>query len=154
MSLLKKGVSPLPQINFKWPFYDDPISDKVLEQMESFTDNKNEIVFFSGKFKLHYHKISKSYYDNFQGQILCSSYVKTQQINIFAIPISVTKGQEKKWSAFQGNMTWEEAKIKCESIGMRLPTASELFYAPKHVWDKDTDVAEDGETSFYWDSKK
>lgn len=31
-----------------------------------------------------------------------------------------------KWSEFQGQLTWEDAKAKCKSIGMRLPTIVEL----------------------------
>ncbi len=31
-----------------------------------------------------------------------------------------------KWSAYQGVMNWEDAKKKCASIGMRLPTIEEL----------------------------
>ncbi|HRG48579.1 MAG TPA: hypothetical protein PLG41_20405 [Leptospiraceae bacterium] len=31
-----------------------------------------------------------------------------------------------KWSDYQGKMNWENAKKKCENIGMRLPTIEEL----------------------------
>ena len=89
------------------------------------------------------------------------------------MPISVVKGQEKKWSAFQGNMTWNEAKTKCESIGMRLPTREELQFAPMDKWQKEaseksekfiieiqkdphrnTEVEIDRDEGFYWDSSK
>ena len=36
-----------------------------------------------------------------------------------------------KWSADQGDMNWEDAKKKCVSIGMRLPTRDELVAAHK-----------------------
>lgn len=38
-----------------------------------------------------------------------------------------------KWSAYQGEMNWEDAKAKCARLGMRLPTISELkaAYAAK-----------------------
>ena len=46
-----------------------------------------------------------------------------------------------KWSAHQGKMNWGEAKKKCASIGMRLPTIKELktAYEDKIIepWDKD-----------------
>lgn len=36
-----------------------------------------------------------------------------------------------KWSAYQGLMYWNDAKKKCASIGMRLPTRGELVAAHK-----------------------
>jgi formylglycine-generating enzyme required for sulfatase activity len=36
-----------------------------------------------------------------------------------------------KWSEYQGYMNWEDAKKKCASIGMRLPTIEELESAYK-----------------------
>lgn len=34
-----------------------------------------------------------------------------------------------KWSSYQGKMNWYDARAKCESIGMRLPTIGELDLA-------------------------
>jgi hypothetical protein len=45
-----------------------------------------------------------------------------------------------KWSSYQGKKTWNEAKERCESINMRLPTISEIDIA-RHsgttkMWEK------------------
>lgn len=42
------------------------------------------------------------------------------------IPSSETAPNEK-WSPYQGAMSWNDAKAKCESIGMRLPARNELL---------------------------
>lgn len=121
----------LPHIEIVWSSFDYSISKKLLEQMENFTEDTNEIVFINGEFKLLYNKIVKNYYNSFKGEPDCSN------MYIYAMPVTVVKGQYKKWSLFQGNMIWSEANVKCESIGMRLPTETELLYAPKHIWDKE-----------------
>lgn len=38
-----------------------------------------------------------------------------------------------KWSEYQGTMNWEDAKAKCASIGMRLPTWDELKEVPRKI---------------------
>lgn len=53
-----------------------------------------------------------------------------------------------KWSAYQGFFGFIDAKKKCKSIGMRLPTIEELKSANRSKitksWDKDS--------SYYWSS--
>lgn len=53
-----------------------------------------------------------------------------------------------KWSAYQGGLEFLDAKKKCKSIGMRLPTIEELKSAHRSKitksWDKDG--------SYYWSS--
>ncbi len=53
-----------------------------------------------------------------------------------------------KWSEYQGYLNWEDAKAKCASIKMRLPTIEELrkAYVDKvtESWKKDSSV--------YWSS--
>lgn len=53
-----------------------------------------------------------------------------------------------KWSAYQGFFGFTDAKKKCKSIGMRLPTIEELKSANRSKitksWDKDS--------SYYWSS--
>ncbi len=52
------------------------------------------------------------------------------------------------WSAYQGKMTWQEAKAKCASIEKRLPTRAEFeaTYKVKMTksWEKDG--------MWYWNS--
>lgn len=47
----------------------------------------------------------------------------------------------EKWSNHQGRLKWDEAKAKCASLGMRLPTVKELrtVYnsSQKYEWKKD-----------------
>lgn len=45
-------------------------------------------------------------------------------INLFCI--SLLPQSESKFSGYQGYLIWKDAKAKCDSIGMRLPTKSEL----------------------------
>jgi|JI10StandDraft_1071094.scaffolds.fasta_scaffold27852_8 hypothetical protein len=53
-----------------------------------------------------------------------------------------------KWSDYQGLMNWEDAKAKCASIKMRLPTIEELrkafLYKVTEPWEKDG--------VYYWSS--
>lgn len=59
----------------------------------------------------------------------------------FTISIFASKDFSGKWSAYQGWMNWKDAKIKCKSIGMRLPNRSELQSAYEkgltESWKKD-----------------
>ena len=157
----------LHQINIAWAF-GDIISKKVLEQMESFTEDKDDIVFIDGKFKLHYEKIGKSYYNSFRGEIKCFSTDKIQKIDIYAIPVSI-QVSKKEWSGFFSEMSWNDAKAKCSNIGMRLPTIDELRFAPRLKWGKDAqrksekesgnnDIDEslisDMDLETYWSSKE
>jgi hypothetical protein len=53
---------------------------------------------------------------------------------------------QREWSEYQGKLSWKGAIIKCESIGMRLPTIQELKVAyntklPK-AWEEKGD--------YYW----
>lgn len=41
-------------------------------------------------------------------------------------PDSKSTPSNGKWSAYQGFLNWEDAKAKCASLGMRLPTIEEL----------------------------
>jgi di/tricarboxylate transporter len=43
----------------------------------------------------------------------------------FAFILSAEE-KPKEWSEYQGKFSWKGADIKCESIGMRLPTIQEL----------------------------
>ncbi len=40
--------------------------------------------------------------------------------------ILLSEEKPKEWSEYQGKLSWKGADIKCESIGMRLPTIQEL----------------------------
>jgi len=69
-------------------------------------------------------------------------------------------GQSKKiqpteWSKYQGLMNWNEAKIKCASIQMRLPTSAELMIAYKvkvaDAWKTDL---EKFRFAHYWSSEE
>jgi len=65
-----------------------------------------------------------------------------------------TNNGSNKWSDYQGLMNWEDAKAKCASIGMRLPTREELFAAYKagarEKWQKEATHA----YSAYWTSEE
>lgn len=153
----------LPNINISWAL-GTSIAETLLEKFEDLKDDDSNL-FFTGKFKLHFDKYWKrSYYFGHSFGCSWSSGVigEKQKIDIYAIPISIEK-QIKKWSGFQGNMPWNEAKAKCESIGMRLPTKEELEFAPREKWNKEAEVAEklnvnkesgvmdfNAETNSYW----
>ncbi|MBP7280867.1 MAG: hypothetical protein KBA66_04790 [Leptospiraceae bacterium] len=57
-----------------------------------------------------------------------------------------SKGHMGKWSAYQGWMNWNDARAKCKSINMRLPTRKEFQMARKagitESWKKDG--------AYYW----
>lgn len=52
--------------------------------------------------------------------------------------------QTPKWSIFQGRMSWENAKTRCDSMGMKLPSKLELKNAFKKnltkSWNQDSAV--------------
>jgi len=54
-----------------------------------------------------------------------------------------------KWSGYQGAMDWEEAKKKCASIKMRLPTIKEL----KTAHSENLMTSWETEGYFYWSSE-
>ncbi len=43
-----------------------------------------------------------------------------------------TRGKSDKWSESQGKMNWTDAKAKCVSLGMKLPTVQEFAEAEKN----------------------
>jgi hypothetical protein len=150
----------LPHIRIFWG---NKISEQVKSHIEDFTDEKNGTVFVSGDFKIFSIIEGMGLYSNSISIQNCFSLEKKQKIEIYASPLSVIKENEKKWSGFQGNMPWNEAKSKCESIGMRLPTKEELEFAPREKWNKEAEVAEEAnvnkesgvmdfnaETDSYW----
>ena len=51
------------------------------------------------------------------------------------------KSDSINWSGYQGVMNWHDAKAKCVSLGMRLPTKKELLAAYTSgvgkAWEKD-----------------
>lgn len=57
-----------------------------------------------------------------------------------------SKDHMGKWSQYQGWMNWNDAKAKCKSINMRLPTRKEFQMARKvgitESWKKDG--------AYYW----
>lgn len=55
-----------------------------------------------------------------------------------------------KWSAYMGNMNWEDAKAKCKSIGMRLPTRTEL----KAAYEAKLTEPWTANGSYYWTSEE
>lgn len=61
---------------------------------------------------------------------------------------SLLIADSKKWSPFQGKLKWEEAKEKCKSLGMKLPSIDELSAA--YNADELKKWKEDGNT--YWSS--
>ncbi|MBP7283113.1 MAG: hypothetical protein KBA66_16130 [Leptospiraceae bacterium] len=53
-------------------------------------------------------------------------------INLIFLSVGVYQCKSKNsWSENQGQMNWQEAKKKCQEIGMRLPTDKELSLAHK-----------------------
>ena len=52
----------------------------------------------------------------------------------------------RKWSSFQGRLKWDEAKSRCEKLGMSLPLRSELAEISGSLQEKEW--SRDGE--FYW----
>lgn len=56
------------------------------------------------------------------------------------------------WSDYQGNRKWKDAKSKCESIGMRLPTISELKDAYDAKLTKSWKESGFFSGSYYWSS--
>lgn len=60
-----------------------------------------------------------------------------------------SNSSEAKWSPYQGSLNWSRAKEKCASLGMRLPTVTELKSAYTagviESWKKDD--------SWYWSSE-
>ncbi|MBL0265779.1 MAG: ankyrin repeat domain-containing protein [Leptospiraceae bacterium] len=60
-----------------------------------------------------------------------------------------TNSSDAKWSQYQGSLNWSRAKEKCASLGMRLPTVTELKSAYTagviESWKKDD--------SWYWSSE-
>jgi hypothetical protein len=54
----------------------------------------------------------------------------------------------KDWSAYMGNMNWDEANAKCKSIGMRLPTIDEL----KAVYNAGITKSWQNDGNVYWSS--
>lgn len=77
--------------------------------------------------------------------------------NIFSLTNSSIKSQKNKskWSDYQGIMTWQEAKIKCKNLGMRLPKIAEFkdAYKAKETAKWNTDMEKDRDL-FYWTSKE
>lgn len=69
-------------------------------------------------------------------------------------------GQSKKiqppeWSKYQGLTNWDEARIKCASIQMRLPTSKELMTAYKtNVTDAWKTDLEKFSFAHYWSSEE
>ncbi len=65
--------------------------------------------------------------------------------------ILYAKQKSSQWSNYQGFMNWYNAKKKCVSIEMRLPSRSEIKIAYKSTltgsWQKDW---EESEISGYW----
>ncbi len=131
----------LPHINIFWG---TEINNEIKERIE-FSSDKN-IFFVTGEFKIYSIIKNTEMYSREISPYYCSSSEKKQEIQIYASPLSVTKEQDKKWSSFQGNMTWNEARTKCESLGMRLPTENELLFAPKDIWDKEEKNIEEANT--------
>lgn len=66
---------------------------------------------------------------------------------LFCVQVSA---DTKRWSLLQGNLNWSDAKAKCNSIGMRLPTLEEL----KISFEKEeiANWKKDGTT--YWSSNE
>ncbi|HMV76634.1 MAG TPA: hypothetical protein PL048_25200 [Leptospiraceae bacterium] len=57
-----------------------------------------------------------------------------------------------EWSAFQGEMSWQEAKDACEAKEMRLPERAELLSAQRAgAWEH---WKKDGMYSWYWSSEE
>jgi hypothetical protein len=121
----------LPNVHIGWAF-GKPITETLLETFEDLKDDDSYLL-FTDKFKPHSFMNSFTY-SNCEFVI---SDGEKHKIDIFAIPVSIEK-QTKKWSAYQGNMLWHEAKAKCESIGMRLPTKEELRLFPQK-WNEEAE---------------
>ncbi|MEM7180512.1 MAG: hypothetical protein AAF518_06345 [Spirochaetota bacterium] len=57
--------------------------------------------------------------------------------------------KRSSWSSYQGEMNWYDAKEKCTSIGMRLPSSKELVAAYTSGVNKKWDTKQ---TNWYWAS--
>ncbi len=75
--------------------------------------------------------------------------MKLNQITLFIFFLSFTillNADDKKWSSLQGSLNWNEAKKKCSSLGMRLPSLEEL----KTSFDKEELSAWKKDGNTYW----
>jgi hypothetical protein len=71
-----------------------------------------------------------------------------EQIHNKGKEISNANIDSSRWSDNQGFHSWNDAKEKCESIGMRLPTTEDLSAAYK------TGIAKEWIKAYYWSSEE
>lgn len=60
----------------------------------------------------------------------------------------------KDWSNSQGKMKWDDAKVKCKNIGMRLPTWDELFIAHNNNFTEQRNKEYFLSEIFFWTSEE
>ncbi len=56
-------------------------------------------------------------------------YVFDFNVSLEAQNQKLLKKESNRWSSYQGRLSWQAAKLKCSSIGMRLPSIKELKFA-------------------------
>jgi hypothetical protein len=78
--------------------------------------------------------------------LFCITYLSAKDIR---------KKKTRQWSKYQGQMNWYNAKVKCKTLGMRLPTIKEFqtAYKVKALESWKRDWYESG-YSLYWTSKE
>lgn len=64
--------------------------------------------------------------------------------------LSQEKKPSEEWSKYLGFMQWKDAKKKCISIGMKLPTKEELYFA----YTKGITESWKENGTYYWSSFK
>lgn len=73
--------------------------------------------------------------------------------NSYTKPIAADPKLASSWSAYQGKLNWEDAKAKCASIGMKLPSIEELKAAYAAEITKSWDEIGFLSNRFYWSSQ-
>ncbi|HMV43672.1 MAG TPA: hypothetical protein PK079_18880 [Leptospiraceae bacterium] len=91
--------------------------------------------------------ITKGSYGYYEGKLERTVRCITSENN--KVEVTTAKNiQKTKWSDYLGLMTWEDAKKKCESLGLRLPTKEEMIQAYQNgetkSWEKEGEA--------YWTS--
>lgn len=113
-----------------------------IAMVEKFEDIKEDY-FFSGKLMI----ISRGDYPAYNNYV--SSNPRSISVNVKILEINNIRAPEfGRFSAYQGGLNWRDAKEKCKSIGMRLPTLEEL---KAEYTSKKTKLWRKGD-SFYWSS--
>lgn len=94
---------------------------------------------------------------NSKGIIFSGQFPLNEKLNGKEIVSTNKKLKQKssEWSDYQGIMTWDNAKAKCSSLAMRLPTKAELetAYNEKETEGWNADIEKDNPKT-YWTSEE